>query len=68
MVDEQIIKNIKDQSVIDWLMPSFSTTLPNDRVAASVSVMSALQCYFKYSFGLCCGIPEVTLLGTIEDW
>lgn len=68
MVDEQIVKNIKDPEVAQWLLPDFTTTTPNDRVAASVSIMSTLQVYFEYCFGLCCGIPKVTLEGTAEDW
>ena len=68
MVDKQIIKNIKDPQVVDWLLPKFSTTTSNDRVAASVSIMSSLKAYFDYVFSLRCGIPQVTLEGTVEDW
>lgn len=68
MVDEQIIKNIKDPDVAQWLLPNFTTTTPSDRVAASVSVMSTLQAYFEYVFSLRCGIPQVTLEGTVQDW
>ena len=41
MCDTQISKNIKDASLVEWLIPSFTTTTPDDRVAAGVSVMSA---------------------------
>lgn len=68
MVDENIVKHIKDPSVAKWLIPDFSTTTAADRVAASVAVMSTLQAYFEYVCCLCCGIPKVTLLGTPEDW
>jgi hypothetical protein len=68
MVDEQIVKNIKDQSIVDWLLPGFTTTTPKDRVVASVSIMSAFQNFFDYKLMRLCGIPEVTLLGTVEDW
>jgi hypothetical protein len=68
MVDSQIARNLKDPSVSEWLLPSFSTTTSNDRVVASVSVMATLQAYFEYRFCLCCGIPRVTLLGTPCDW
>jgi len=68
MVDEQIIHNIKDPSIAAWLLPSFSTTEPNDRVVAAVSVMATLQAYFDYKICLCCGLPRVTLLGTPRDW
>jgi len=68
MVDEQIKTNIKDPEVTDWLLPGFTTTRVADRVAASVTIMSTLQSYFSYGCMLMCGIPEVTLLGTLEDW
>lgn len=68
MVDEQITKNIKDSSIVDWVIPKFSTTTSNDRIVCSVSLMAALQNFFEYKFSLKCGIPSVTLLGTTEDW
>jgi hypothetical protein len=30
--------------------------------------MSAMQNYFTYKFCFRCGIPEVTLLGSVADW
>lgn len=30
--------------------------------------MSTLKAYFEYVCCLTCGIPYVTLLGTVEDW
>ena len=54
--------------MVAWLIPAFTTTTVNDRVVAAVSVMSTLQNYFEYVCCLMCGIPKVTLLGTVEDW
>merc|ERR1712038_197054 len=68
MVDEQISKNLKDASVTDWLLPNFSTTCDEDRIVSAVTIMSTLQAYFEYTCMLCCGIPTVTLEGTVEDW
>jgi len=68
MVDEQICRNLKSADVTTWLLPKFSTTTSADRVAASVTVMSTLQAYFEYVCCLLCGIPNVTLEGTPEDW
>mmetsp|Transcript_36154 Transcript_36154/g.81830 ORF Transcript_36154/g.81830 Transcript_36154/m.81830 type:complete len:391 (-) Transcript_36154:188-1360(-) len=68
MVDENIVENIKDPSLVEWLLPAFSTTTVHDRVVAAVSVMSTLQSYFEFVCCLMCGIPKVTLLGTAEDW
>ena len=69
MLDEKIMKNIKDASIAEWLLPNFTTTTPTDRVTACVSVMSALQKFFSYHMAMCgCGLPEVTLLGEVSDW
>lgn len=68
MVDENIVKSIKDPEVASWLLPDFTTTTRTDRIVASVTVMGTLQAYFEYVCSLRCGIPKVTLEGTIEDW
>ncbi|KAH9130734.1 hypothetical protein LEN26_008235, partial [Aphanomyces euteiches] len=52
----------------EWILPSFSTTTDHDRIVGSVVMMATMKKYFKYAFGLLCGIPNVTLLGTVEDW
>eukprot|EP00403_Amphidinium_massartii_P028777 CAMPEP_0178399166 /NCGR_PEP_ID=MMETSP0689_2-20121128/15143_1 /TAXON_ID=160604 /ORGANISM="Amphidinium massartii, Strain CS-259" /LENGTH=397 /DNA_ID=CAMNT_0020019941 /DNA_START=32 /DNA_END=1225 /DNA_ORIENTATION=+ len=67
MVDE-IAKNIKDPSLREWVLPGFSTTTTTDQVCSSVACMAILQSFFEYRFCLCCGIPEVTLRGTVDDW
>ena len=54
MVDEQIVKNIKDPSIADWLIPKFTTTTENDRIVASISMMATLQSYFEYEVDVCC--------------
>ena len=68
MVDENIVKNLKDPEMVDWLLPAFTTTTVNDRLVAAISVMSTLQHYFQYVCRMRCGIPKVTLLGTLRDW
>lgn len=66
MVDE-IAKNIKDASLREWFLPGFSTTTRTDSICSSVACMSALQKYFDYQCSLSCGIPHVTLQGTVDD-
>jgi len=68
MVNEQITKNIKTQDLVDWLLPSFSTTKERHRISGSISIMCALREYFDYKFTLKCGLPSVTLLGNLQDW
>jgi len=68
MMEDQIAKNIKDPSVRSWVVPDFSTTTSTDRVVGAVVLMAAMKNYFSYKFMLLCGLPQVTLLGTVEDW
>jgi hypothetical protein len=46
----------------------FSTTGPVERAASEVVLMDAVQSYFQYRFVTLCGIPAVTLEGSVEDW
>lgn len=62
-----IDKNLK-QEVKDWLLPNFSTTTPIDTMAGGILLMGTMQNYMAYKMVLCCGIPRVTLEGTLEDW
>lgn len=64
----QIAEHLKDASVREWALPSFSTTTSNDYAAGAVALMASLRAYFRYKFNLRCGIPQVTLLGTVADW
>ena len=50
------------------LTPEFSTTGPVERAAAQVVLMDAFKEYFEYVVRTACGIPEITLKGTVEDW
>jgi len=68
MFAERISQEIKDKSVRDWLIPEFSTTTGTDRIAGASVLMSALKAYFEYKCFLMCGLPSVTLEGTVEDW
>ncbi|RUS27246.1 hypothetical protein BC938DRAFT_483529 [Jimgerdemannia flammicorona] len=50
------------------LVCDFSTTTGVVRTASQVVLMYTLQTYFKYSIRGGCGIPRLTLLGTLADW
>lgn len=60
--------NVKDTELCNWILPAFSTTTDNDVIAGSVVLMASMKQYFDYKFSIECGIPEVTLLGTPDDW
>jgi hypothetical protein len=65
---KRLRENITDQALCDWILPAFSTTTENDRVVGSSVLMASMKAYFDYKMELSCGIPEVTLLGTPDDW
>jgi hypothetical protein len=46
----------------------FSTTGPTERAASEVVLLDCVQSYFRYRFLTSCGIPEVSLAGTVADW
>jgi hypothetical protein len=47
---------------------NFSTTTPISLTVSHVVMMDAFRQYFDFVMLCICGIPEVTLLGTVEDW
>ena len=49
-------------------VPQFSTTGPVERIAAEIVLLDAMQSYFEYSVNSICGIPTITLEGTVQDW
>lgn len=63
-----IAKNVIDPELRSWVMPSFSTTTDSDKAVGAILFMGAMQKYFSYGVGVCCGIPSVTLLGEVDDW
>lgn len=47
----------------------FSTTGIDDRICSIATLMHGVESYFSYSVCHCiCGIPNITLQGTVEDW
>lgn len=52
----------------DLVIASFSTTGPIERAASELVLMSAVKNYFGFSVHTMCGIPAITLLGSLEDW
>ena len=52
----------------DLVCASFSTTGPAERAAFAVTLMDAMQDFYAYRLTSLCGIPEITLLGTGDDY
>ena len=60
--------SIKTPGYADLMQADFSTSGPEQIISTQIRLMSSLQKYFEYSFGTCCGIPGVEMLGTEQDW
>ena len=54
--------------IANIITADFSTTGPVERVASQVTLMENMKSYFDYTVVLICGIPSITLTGTLEDW
>jgi hypothetical protein len=52
----------------EFLRCDFTTTGPDERAAGDLMVMDAFQAYFEYELWAGCGIPSITLTGTVADW
>jgi hypothetical protein len=50
------------------MMCDFSTTSPVIRTASQVVMMDAFQQYFNYELAFICGIPSITVQGSVNDW
>ncbi len=62
------IQENSDPVLHETLVCEFSTTTPNVKTAYEVALMDTYQRYFDYQMICFCGIPKVTVEGTVEDW
>ncbi|RHY00746.1 hypothetical protein DYB36_013022 [Aphanomyces astaci] len=65
---QQMTDHLVDSAISEWVLPSFSTTTDHDRIVGSVVMLAAAKKYFTYKSVLSCGIPSVTLHGSVSDW
>ena len=64
----QIDKYTK-KGIAKTVTADFTTTGPVERVASQIPLMESVKSYFEYIVDrLACGIPSITLQGTVEDW
>jgi Domain of unknown function (DUF4419) len=63
-----LIRENSDPVLHETLLCEFSTTTPAMKTAYEIALMDTYQRYFDYGLMCVCGIPEITLQGTVEDW
>jgi hypothetical protein len=63
-------KQIRDHApaVYDKIITTFSTTSAVEKAAMEITLMDAMRPYFDLFTMTLCGIPEITLEGTPDDW
>ena len=66
--EKQIRSNTKNQ-IADIITADFSTTGITEKIASQITLMESVNKYFEYKvMTLACGIPDITLMGTPDDW
>ncbi len=56
-------------NIAKTITSDFTTTGTTERVASQITLMESVKSYFEYIVDyVVCGIPSVTLTGTVEDW
>ncbi len=62
------IRAATDPVLHETLVCDFSTTTPAVHTASEVALMDTFSSYFDYSMSCICGIPTITIEGTVDDW
>lgn len=63
------ITGFTGKKLIENLTADFTTTTPTIRVASQISIMESMKEFFNYKVVFIgCGIPEVTIEGSVKDW
>jgi len=66
--ENQIRSNTKG-NLADIITADFSTTGINEKIASQITLMESTKSCFEYKVILMgCGIPDITLRGTTQDW
>jgi hypothetical protein len=62
------IREATDPVLHETLVCNFSTTTPAIRTASEVALMDTFSSYFDYRMRCICGIPTITIEGSLDDW
>ena len=66
--DNMIAERTKD-NLADVMRADFSTTDKTTRIVSQMTLMSSVKAFFDYSvIYISCGIPNITIEGTPDDW
>ena len=60
--------NKLDINILNLFTKKFSTTTIQAEIANNVTFLSCFKKYIVYTIKGTCGIPEITIEGTLDDW
>lgn len=64
----QVKKQVGNE-LVDLLTCDFSKTTSLEKIASEITIMETMKPYFEFLvMRIVCGIPQITLEGTPEDW
>eukprot|EP01084_Bolivina_argentea_P012505 23410_1 len=61
-------RKLSNDNVVDLITSKFSTTTPVSKAASQLVLFKALSEYISFRTMTRSGIPQVELIGTVEDW
>ena len=63
------ISDYTGKELTNVLTADFSTTTQTSRIVSEITIMETVKEYFDYKILISgCGIPKITIEGTVEDW
>ncbi|CAJ0628332.1 12321_t:CDS:2 [Entrophospora sp. SA101] len=63
--DRQVKEEVELKQLLEC---NFTTTTPTTKTSSNIVLLDTVKAYFSYGMTLGCGIPKITLTGTLEDW
>ena len=68
IVTQKLVDSIKNNVKKTVNDPLFSTTGNIEKMVFQIATLESMSSYFDYNVNILCGIPEIYLEGTLEDW
>jgi hypothetical protein len=65
---ETLNADVKDQELVSKILHPTSVSTDITQTAINIAVMDVFQKYYDYTVMTLCGIPSVTVQGTVKDW
>ena len=65
---DKIKNDIKDPTLVNLAQVPFETSTDTTIASFNIALMETVQKYYSYEFYTMCGIPFITIKGSVQDW